>query len=111
MNIQRLDAELFCPRCRRETTHALEYAGDILLRVTCTECGATLRKPVDPTWLLSRDLLERLRTKPKRLQAEWQSTGALRFALTVPVRMTTKPFRLYREIKENLAHLSGADRR
>ncbi|MBX6370878.1 MAG: hypothetical protein IRZ02_01295 [Acidothermus sp.] len=92
-------AELSCGRCAEPSLHELRYAGRILVASRCTNCGATLRRADPALWIeYLEDLLQRVRTKPRRM-----ATRALRnprrFFSELPKSMLTKPVHLAEEFR------------
>lgn len=92
--------ELDCVGCGTTTEHEVAYAGRILVRSTCTACGATVRREgADLRSNYLHDLEHRLVTKPRRLV-----TRALRepftFARTLPRAILRQPGKLLAEVRE-----------
>lgn len=94
--------ELDCARCGMSTVHEVAYAGRILVRSTCTRCGATVRREgpeLRSTYL--HDLEHRLVTKPGRLLVRALRQPAT-FARTLPGAILRQPAKLAAEIREIL---------
>ncbi|MBE3596235.1 MAG: hypothetical protein IMW86_04245 [Hydrogenibacillus sp.] len=110
MRRQKMNTVLLCRTCGKETAHELEYVNDAMTRATCLECGETLNRSIDVIEALSKEMIARLLTKPNRLRDELRSQGKWRFMIALPYRVTSKPYRLYRELSENMRVLRSIGR-
>lgn len=105
MKVTKMEAELFCSNCKKETIHEVIYIGDNIEGIVCSECDTLVE--IDPSILLKNyksELIERIVTKPHRMTEEIRSDLS-KFLKTIPVRIITKPGRLVRELKE-IEHFS-----
>lgn len=96
--IERIRVGLDCPRCGMETCHDVHYVAGLLHWARCTRC--------DRVWQVSRRLLEeryirrvpeRIVSKPGRMLHEFQREP-LPFALSLPLRLMSKPIRVAGEL-------------
>lgn len=94
-----LDAELYCPRCLSMTVHQMIYLNDRISRIECGTCGRAIGIRVDVKYELYNELLNRIMTKPTRITKEYRDNVGL-FLRTFPRRLSSKPFRLMKEVKE-----------
>ena len=102
MGITRIQTDLYCIHCEKETPHELIYIGDELEKTKCLECGMEIS--FDKKKMLieySEDLVKRILTKPKRISKEAFSNLS-EFLKTIPLRVITKPKRIAHEIKNLL---------
>lgn len=91
-------AELYCPSCAEPTAQEVHYVAGLLHRVTCQVCGRGW--DIGHGWLRRRYLRYlpiRLASKPTRL-ADEARLHPLEFALRLPGRLLTKPFRMATEV-------------
>lgn len=96
--------ELDCVRCEMSTEHEVTYAGRILVRSTCTRCGATVRREgADLRSTYLHDLGHRLVTKPRRLLGRLVRQP-ITFARTLPGGIVRQPGKLAAEIRELWRH-------
>ncbi len=101
MGNNQIDATLFCVNCDEETNHKVDYRGDRIHSVTCTQCGMTVQ--MDQDYIddnFTQDFVKRVFTKPSRLTKEMQA-DLNAFMRILPYRVITKPYRVYREINEH----------
>jgi uncharacterized Zn finger protein len=96
----RVNSTLVCPRCQKETTHELHYAGDVLYDIRCTKCGDEFYAGRHTDEDLANELRLRVVSKPRRvLRAVRRKPSTL---VGMPVRILTKPARMARELIEAL---------
>ncbi|KYO65246.1 bh protein [Thermovenabulum gondwanense] len=98
----RMEAELFCLHCNKETPHTVYYAGNILKRIKCEECGSEIeirREKLLENYAL--DFIERILTKPYRMTKELEG-DLKKFILSLPIRIVTKPYRIVKEVEDIL---------
>jgi hypothetical protein len=102
----RVHTLLDCPICLKETMHSVRYVAGLLDRIYCVRCGQQ--------WLMARHAVEeaylgrlvgRLASKPLRLGIE-AGRHPIRFAISLPMRVVTKPWRLASEVA-TLAGIEG----
>lgn len=97
----RIDTELMCLHCDRETPHAMVYKGRYIQRIKCLECGTGIA--IDSRRILAScgtAALERILTRS--LAADFGINEKMRRELTalvasLPVRIITKPARVAKE--------------
>jgi transcription elongation factor Elf1 len=92
-----MDAYLFCMNCDKETEHQIDYHDGQIHRITCKECGMAVQ--INQEYVnthFKEDFVARVMTKPRRMTEEMQQdlNGFLR---TLPHRVITKPYRVYKE--------------
>jgi hypothetical protein len=111
-----IDVDLFCLQCNQETAHRVEYLDGRIHRIQCEECGRMVevwhehfgtmdRQDVGHqrvhwsslTTLYAPEFLNRVLSKPKRMEKELQADLSL-FLITLPLRLVTKPMRILQEI-------------
>ncbi|MHB1393573.1 MAG: bh protein [Clostridia bacterium] len=99
MKITKMEADLYCVNCVKNTLHDVTYLGDNIKEIVCTECKATLE--IDDKLVLSAyaaDIFERIRTKPERMNKEMREDLS-KFLRSITVRVITKPYRMIKEFK------------
>jgi hypothetical protein len=92
-NIER--ASLLCRNCGEEALHELAYAGNILARTTCCNCGFASHRDVSRQYL--RDLERRLRDKPRRMLRRFRR-HPVAYSLYVVRHLATKPVSMLEEV-------------
>jgi hypothetical protein len=90
------NAALVCSRCGDETPHDLAYAGRLLVKITCTQCGKTIERDLRAEYLA--DLSQRVATKPKRMLKRF-CRNPLGFAGSLPKTVPAKPRELLSDVK------------
>jgi len=93
----KIETELFCLHCDKETLHMITYSGKYLHRIRCKECGTEIsldRKRILESY--TADTLDRILTKPHRMTEEMRK-DLTSFITSLPVRIVTKPIRLAKE--------------
>ncbi|MGI6585661.1 MAG: bh protein [Gracilibacteraceae bacterium] len=99
MKVTKMEADLYCVNCSKNTLHNITYLGDSIKEIECTECKATLE--IDDRLVLSTyaaDIFERIRTKPERISREMREDLSM-FMRSIPIRVITKPYRMIKEFK------------
>lgn len=95
--ILRINTELLCLHCDRETAHNIIYRGKYIYRIKCLECGTELAinsKKILETY--TADAIERFLTGSRGINEEMRKDLTL-FIAGLPVRIITKPVRMARE--------------
>lgn len=109
-----VSVELFCVQCNEFTEHIVTYKGERMESVKCQQCEREIvmwyDKPFQPLSdhgqhvyhhnlrkLYSRRFLDRILTKPRRMEEELASDLSV-FLVTLPLRIITKPVRLLQEV-------------
>lgn len=96
----RMEAELFCLHCNKDTPHVVTYVGNTLKSVKCTQCGNEIE--IRKEKLLGNyavDFIERILTKPYRMTKELEG-DIKKFILSLPIRIITKPYRIVKEVED-----------
>jgi enoyl-CoA hydratase/carnithine racemase len=93
-------ATLQCSGCGQATDHRLIYAGRILTHTECSRCGHVVhpQNQSDLPREYVQDLMQRLRTKPRRL-ARRVSTHPLKFMRALPRAILRQPIKLITEYR------------
>lgn len=95
----KMEAELYCLHCKKDTPHLINYAGNILKSVKCMTCGNEIEIKRDK--LLENyavDFIERILTKPYRMTKELEG-DLKKFIVSLPIRIITKPYRIAKEVE------------
>jgi transcription elongation factor Elf1 len=98
--VTKMETELFCLHCDKDTHHTVEYVGKNLKCIRCNSCGSAIELIKER--LLehySVEFIERVLTKPYRMTKEIEG-NLKKVLISLPVRVITKPTRLAREVKE-----------
>jgi Zn ribbon nucleic-acid-binding protein len=98
VEIQEMEAELYCIHCQQDTIFNLTYFDNTLWRVECETCGHHMEIQEDIVKKYFSHWVERILTKPKRMTKEIEADLA-KFFYTMPVRIMSKPIRVRREWK------------
>ncbi|HHW04060.1 MAG TPA: bh protein [Thermoanaerobacterales bacterium] len=96
----RMEAELFCLHCNKDTPHTVTYVGNTLKSIKCTQCGNEIE--IRREKLLGNyavDFIERILTKPYRMTKELEG-DIKKFILSLPIRIITKPYRIVKEVED-----------
>ncbi|AYO30906.1 MAG: hypothetical protein PWR06_2126 [Thermoanaerobacteraceae bacterium] len=96
----RMEAELFCLHCNKDTPHTATYVGNTLKSIKCTQCGNEIE--IKREKLLGNyavDFIERILTKPYRMTKELEE-DIKKFILSLPIRIITKPYRIAKEVED-----------
>ncbi len=96
----RIDTELFCLHCDRETSHTIVYMQKYIHRIVCNECGTEIaidRKKIIETY--TSDVIDRVLTKPRRITEEMRKDLTV-FITSLPIRIITKPIKMAKEIMD-----------
>ena len=99
MNITKMQADLYCINCNKNTIHEVTYLGDSIEKITCLECEISLE--IDEKLILSTyatDILNRVISKPERMSKEIKDDLS-KFLCSIPFRVVTKPYRMIKEFK------------
>jgi len=97
-------AGLFCINCRDDTPHKVVYLNQSISNITCTECGKSINMKIDISHELYDEMYSRIKTKPSRMTEEYRKDLG-EFLISLPRRVTSKPFRLIKEAKEVKSYL------
>lgn len=99
---------LFCSHCGKETRHELAYAGRMLVKSTCTNCGFSIGRDLRSRYVA--DLRQRLRSKPRRIMGRLLK-DPLRFVGSLPKTVPTKPLEIISEVRLVLGSAAKAHRK
>ena len=100
---------LTCNNCGLEAVHELDYAGRILVRSVCTNCGYVTRRRDDDLWdAYLHDIEQRVASKPFRMWRRFRR-HPLEYGLGLPASVLAKPLRICRELR--LVAVSGLKKR
>lgn len=96
----KVDAYLFCMNCDKETEHEIDYLDGQIHKITCKNCGIDIQ--INQEYVKEHykdDFISRVMSKPKRMTKEMEAdlNGFLR---SLPYRVITKPYRVYKEFSE-----------
>lgn len=90
---------LTCDKCGLEAVHELEYAGRILVRSVCTNCGHETQPRGDDVWnMYIHDIEQRVASKPLRMWRRFRR-HPLEYGLGLPASVLAKPLRMCRELR------------
>ena len=90
---------LTCHNCGRDAVHELQYAGRLLLRSVCTNCGRVEQRADDD--LLNaylHDVEQRLASKPTRMWRRFRR-HPVRYGRGLAGSALSKPMRIVQELK------------
>ncbi|AOT71141.1 hypothetical protein [Geosporobacter ferrireducens] len=99
MNITKMQADLYCINCNKNTLHEVVYLGENIEKISCIECETSLE--IDEKLVLSNyaaDVLGRVTSKPERMSKEMRDDLS-KFLCSIPFRVVTKPYRMIKEFK------------
>jgi len=100
MTVEKVETELFCIHCGRETEHEFIYISGKLTKIECLECGLTLKFDQEVLLLIySKDLIKGIFTKLQRI-ADEAFADLSKFLRAIPVRIITKPKRVVDEVRK-----------
>lgn len=100
--MKNMKTSLMCSRCFKNSSVNITYVGGSTVKLTCEDCGYTIRMP--PKNVLDLDfpnLERRLLTKPARVAREMEK-DCFHFVSSFPLRVITKPIRIARELEKGL---------
>ena len=97
MEFQELQSELYCIKCEANEMHVLTYLNRRLYKARCEGCGHELFISPDPRKVIYDEFLQRLVTKPERISRELRENP--RRFVTLPYRVISKPYRMYKEMQ------------
>jgi len=96
----RMEAELFCLHCNKDTPHTVTYVGNTLKSVKCTQCGSEIEiKREKLLGNYAMDFIERILTKPYRMTKELEG-DIKKVIFSLPIRIITKPYRIAKEVED-----------
>ena len=97
--VVKMEAELFCLHCNKETHHTVEYVGNSLSSIKCNNCSKTIElKRGKLLEHYSVEFIERILTKPQRMTKEIEG-NLKKVLISLPGRVITKPTRIAREFQ------------
>ncbi|MDO9493356.1 bh protein [Acetobacterium sp.] len=96
----RIEADLFCVICEKDTPHEIEYKNEQISQITCKECSIQIQ--INQEFVnnhFKEDFVKRVLSKPTRMTAEMEADLSI-FLKSLPSRVISKPYRVYKEYKE-----------
>lgn len=94
-----VNTSLFCVRCKEETEHTIVYLNEQISRIECNVCGRHIDIQIDLSHEIYDEVLTRIKSKPVRMTEEYRE-HLKEFLFSLPGRIVSKPYRVYREAKE-----------
>lgn len=104
-----MKADLYCINCNEDTPHEVIYIGENIEKITCLECNTYLE--IDKNLALSNyavDIFKRVSSKPERMSKEIKEDLS-KFLSSIPARIVTKPYRMIKEYRK-LKEITGENR-
>jgi len=95
-----MEAELYCIHCREESPFTITYINDKLKTICCTQCHHAIDVRLDLQKEFKQEWQNRILSKPSRMTTEYKDDLS-QFLFTLPIRLASKPYRLYQDIKES----------
>ncbi|KEQ24984.1 hypothetical protein [Paenibacillus tyrfis] len=99
MKETKVNTSLFCVHCKEETAHTIVYLNKRMSSIECDCCGRRIDIKIDISQEIYDEVLERIISKPVRMTEEYRD-HLKEFLLSLPKRIVSKPYRVYREAKE-----------
>lgn len=100
MSKSHVQAYLFCILCEKETPHEIEYKNEQISQITCKECEIKIQLNQDfVNKHFKEEFVSRVLSKPTRMTSEMEKDLS-NFLRSLPSRVITKPYRVYKEYKE-----------
>jgi len=100
--MKQIKTTLVCSHCFKESPIRITYLRNSPIRLTCENCGYTIKLSGITEQELSLSQWERrLLTKPLRIALETKR-DSLNLISMLPIRFITKPLRIIRELEESL---------
>ncbi|HWO78208.1 MAG TPA: bh protein [Bacillus sp. (in: firmicutes)] len=100
MKQTKMEASLYCLRCKDETPHTIVYINNEITSVCCDDCKRTVSIQVDIMKEFYKEIYERIFTKPSRITKEYKEDLSY-FLTRLPFRVASKPYRLIRDLNES----------
>lgn len=95
-----MEAYLFCVNCEMDTKHQIEYKEGQIYRISCEECGVSVQLNQEfVNKHFKEEFAKRVLTKPSRMTEEMEADIS-GFLKSLPSRVVSKPFRVYKEYTE-----------
>lgn len=98
-----IDTEIFCLLCNESTKHKMYYYNNTMYYSKCDQCGLKIEfvSLVISVSNYQEEIVHRVFTKPERLLEELNKNGPKLF-YAIPLRIVTKPYRIFREFYDRL---------
>ncbi|MDM5228278.1 bh protein [Cytobacillus sp. NJ13] len=109
MKISETDTYLFCSKCLDETLHHVRYLNGKINKIQCDNCKRTNEMNMDFKRELYKEVYKRITSKPFRLSQELKNNPN-KLAEDLPKRVLSKPYRLMKylsETKESYKKIKG----
>ncbi|MCM2676130.1 bh protein [Alkalicoccobacillus plakortidis] len=100
MKTSQMEADLYCIHCKEEVLHEITYVNNQLKSIECLECRHDLEIVMDLNKEFYEETQKRVVTKPKRMTQEYREDLS-RFLFSLPVRVISKPYRLFKDMKQS----------
>ncbi|MFK3939942.1 bh protein [Alkalihalobacillus sp. NPDC078783] len=100
MNTSQMEADLYCIHCKEEVPHEITYVNNQLKSIECLECRHDLEINLNLNKEFYEETQKRVATKPKRMTQEYREDLS-RFLFSLPVRVISKPYRMFKDIKQS----------
>ncbi len=100
MGITRMQADLHCGNCDKNTLHEVTYLGENIEKITCMDCETYLEISEKLAYTnYAAEMFTRIATKPVRMTKE-VNDDLSKFLYTIPFRVVTKPYRMIKEFRQ-----------
>jgi hypothetical protein len=106
MNIKKMEADLFCIRCKEDVEHKITYVNNKIASVKCLACQNAMELNIDVSKEFYKEIYYRISTKPSRITKEYREDLS-NFLFSLPVRVVSKPYRLLKDINASRKMIKG----
>ncbi|AJD90218.1 hypothetical protein JMA_09010 [Jeotgalibacillus malaysiensis] len=97
MKVNKMEAGLYCTKCKDETNHEITYINNHIKRIRCQECNETMEMNMDLKKDFYKEIYERVSSKPTRITEEYHE-NLRKLLLSLPYRAIKKPYRILKEV-------------
>lgn len=97
-----MEAILYCLHCKEETKHIIIYENKIIKKIKCQKCKIELeinKENIKEKY--ANEYIEKILIEPQKITDEIQK-NLCNFLLSLPIRIMVKPYKLIKEIGENV---------
>lgn len=98
MEETQVQTDLYCIHCRGDVLHTVTYLNNHITKIECMSCGKSIHSKINISQELYDEIMKRIMSKPSRMSEEFHN-HMVEFLLTIPIRLASKPLRIYREAK------------